>query len=121
MSEEHELLREISALETTLQRSASLGDDSRREMVELRRRIATVIATISKLGEAVFATDPQRSAFKAELARMRAATALHHASWPIVAIDRGDPRYQSSISTAREANKKFIDWVRLQCNPIILR
>lgn len=115
MDSKQDLLREVQALENTLQHSASLGDDARPEKVNLRRKLAEHRAKISAIGESVFADKPQQDAFRAEFSKMRTAMALHHASWPIVAIDRTNPRYEASVQSEREANRRFVDWVRKHC------
>ena len=115
MDSKEDLLREVHALEKTLEQSASLGDDARPEKVELRRKLAEHRAKISTIGERVFAAKPLQDAFRAEFSKMRAAMALHHASWPIVTIDPRSSQYQVSVQAERDANRRFISWVERHC------
>jgi hypothetical protein len=70
-----------------------------------------VLADIHASGSAI--ADPVfNNAFRSQFSKMRSAMALHHASWPVVAIDLDDPAYQASIQTQREACRIFFAWVR---------
>ncbi len=117
MNERQELLEAIKLLEATFRKSASLGDENfkehRKEAVQLRREIAAQLANISKLGTTVFEGKSTAETFRSQFASMRATMAMHHASWPIIAIDLENPEYRASATTLRESNGKFIAWVRM--------
>ncbi len=117
MSTRNDLLKAVTALEDTFRRSADLGGDefrsNRREVVHLRREIGS---RMSELAAVIAALDEAdlRERCRAEISRMRAAVALHHASWPVVAIDLEEAGYKASIHTMRCAYRQFIEWARMQ-------
>lgn len=113
--ERQRLLSAVDAYEEILRQSAGLRNgetDRRREAVQLRRLISERIPEISSLGDAVFTAPDTHVTFRNEFARMRSAVAFHQASWPIVGIEPANPQYQESVRAIREANRRFIDWVR---------
>jgi hypothetical protein len=115
MSTRGDLLKAVTALEETFRRSAGLGGSkfrsNRREVVQLRREIG---ARMSELAVVSAALDDAglRERCRDEVSRMRAAVALHHASWPVVAIDLENTSYQVSIQTMRAAYRRFIEWAK---------
>jgi len=111
-----ELLRAIDALEATLHQSAELADDEKADNrgagIKLRRLIAEQVAAVGSFGEQAFGEGIQIGTFRQEFSKMRAALASHQATWPIIAINRGDPNYIASVKALRETNRKFIAWAR---------
>lgn len=118
MCQAKDLLHLLSEYEATLRQSAELpeGGDNvhRKTAVALRRRMADQIASLAAVGETVFANDVRKADFRNRISRVRTAMALHQASYPIVAIDRQDAAYRTSVSAVRAANDGFIRWVRIE-------
>jgi len=110
------LLEAINLLEATLANAANLGNtwlvDHRRDAIQLRRLLAAQNSEIARLGEEAFDNPSHQAQFRNQFAKMRSATALHQASWPVVSIDTKNPEYLASVKSTRDANKQFIAWVR---------
>lgn len=119
MSHRDELLAAVAVLESTLRQSAQMGGETfkehRKEVLQLRREISVKVADLYALGLAIEEGD-RRNAFLREFSMMRSAMALHHASWPVVSVELENPDYCISVQSMREANKRFIDWIRLGRN-----
>jgi hypothetical protein len=109
------LTKAVNEFEHVLSQSAGLGADladHRREAIHLRRLISDTIATIAKAGDEVFTDARRLTDFRNEFSMMRSAMAYHQASWPIVAVDTENESYRASVRGVREANRRFIAWVR---------
>ena len=115
MSAKIDLSRAIDDYEKALSRSAGLGDrsmDNRRQAIQLRRDMSDRIAAIALHGREAFARSERANEFHKEFSMMRSAMAYHQASWPVVLVDNDDTGYQASVRSVREANQRFIAWVR---------
>lgn len=104
----------VAVLEAALKESADLGGDrflqNRKRVIDLRRQIMACISNVSVAGQQAFADTAHSASFRAGYARMRTAMALHHASWPVIAIDMDNPNYQASIQAMRLEYRAFIRW-----------
>lgn len=113
---QEKLLEAVTQFEATLRQSASLGNqnfkENRSQAVKLRLLMAHHLTAISSLGDQAFDGDTRHGPFRSEFAKMRSHMALHHASWPIVAIDLEDPAYLASVKDLRKSNERFIGWVK---------
>lgn len=112
----NEVKAAVADLEETLRLSRRLDvgfDDRRKEAIEQRRDISEKLARLSSAAQAI-PDIHARSTFLSALSKMRAALAVHQASWPIVTIDQTNPTYLASIKAARSAYEQFFDWVRAQ-------
>jgi hypothetical protein len=115
------LLEAIYELETMLGESARLGDenfaDRRLDAIRLRKLIAEKIGLIGSLGETAFKDSASLAAFRNEFSAMRSATALHYASWPIVAISLDNRECVASLESLRASYRRFIGWVKSELEP----
>jgi hypothetical protein len=107
-----EALIELERIQKTMAGlSMETGEEWKRDLIALRRRLQ---AQINLVGEAAERCDALRRgegsgrSFWDGLARMRSAVALHQANWPAVAISPNDPKYQQSIANVRTANRAFV-------------
>jgi chromosome condensin MukBEF ATPase and DNA-binding subunit MukB len=112
MSGREELLRALLELEALQTKSRALRPDQKHDILAMRRLIAEQNARISPLGDTAFERTEDRDAFRREHSTLRAAIAHHMASWPVVAIDLGNPAYIASLGLIREAYQSFFSWVR---------
>lgn len=109
------LLDAVNTLEVALAQSAKLGNnlnEHRKEVVQLRRVILAQNSVIGSLCDEAFEKPERREAFRREFSQMRSAMAFHQASWPVVAVDLENPDYIASVNSVRDANRRFITWVR---------
>jgi len=115
-----ELLASIAQLEALIRETSMLAGadiaDVRKRALELRRRIAMQCSVVSTIAYGVFSAVEHRAAFASEYSRLQSATALHQASWPVVAIEHGDLDYLTSCAAQREAYFRFTKWVRTTLN-----
>ena len=112
MSATVELLKAIDSFEKELRVSANLPQHNRKEMVQVRRRIANHVMRIASLIPERCNDSQRYCALRKGISKVRHAMAYHQASWPIVSIDFSDPDYLSSVRAMREVNRSFVDEAR---------
>ncbi|MBW4332127.1 hypothetical protein KY084_14770 [Stakelama sp. CBK3Z-3] len=72
-------------------------DDYRYKAIEKRRDLAKAIATIGSAADSQFAGTARLVPFWAKLARSRATTATHQATWPAVSLDVYQKAFLQSV------------------------
>jgi hypothetical protein len=107
-----DVLQAAAALKQTQSQNMSLTDGKTRlEAVNLRRDVVLQFGGIDKHIEAVSGNvspdilQKLRSTFSS----MRAATAYHHSTWPVVSVDQAEKSYRESLNGVLKANKAFFD------------
>ncbi|NOW44976.1 hypothetical protein FHW96_001122 [Novosphingobium sp. SG751A] len=112
MNARDEMSRVIGEFAAELRRSVELPANNRKEMIQVRRVIARHISNIASIVPNVSEGAAGHPAIRSGFSKVRHATALHQASWLVVAIKPNDPGYLVSLREMREVNRSFIDFVK---------
>lgn len=106
-------LHDLERVHQDLALIAERTDDARRDLIARRRELSALMARIGPLAEAAFAADPAAlRRFRSLFSTMRSAAALHQANWPAVRLNDDRAAYQLSALVVRDANRRFVAWLR---------
>lgn len=83
-----------------------------KEYLQRRRMLQEQIHRLCQADAQLNLCDEDSRRFRDAFSRLRTATALHHADWPVVDINRQDPAYGKSAANVGQTYQNFMTVMR---------